>query len=253
MKKKYLAKKLYKGYTQNKIAKFNNVSTGTVEKYVNKYNLQGLKEKGKSVKLSMSPYFCYFLGLFLTDGYYNPNTKIIEISLKDKDILKLLADKLGLTFKKYKNTYRIYSSKEWSKEFTRLTLIEPGPKTYTAKLPFEVINKLKRLQWYFLIRGMIDGDGTIRKSGQIRFFSCSEDLLSLFITYLDSYNYIYSIIDQNPGKVITILKESELAFCTHIYRLLPELAIKRKRKRVNQIVNDIVRTYEMVNRKKWYN
>lgn len=251
---KIIAKKLFLKKSQPEIAKSLGISLSNLEWKINKYKLQGIKKlaKEKQVKtLSFNNvYFCYFIGLFLTDGYYHPNG-IIEISLKQSDehILKLLSINLGLKINKYSNYWRIYSDLSWAKKFTEVTEITPGAKTYTAN--FSKFYDLNAIQQKFIIRGMIDGDGSIRKSGIIRFFSCSKYLIDMVKFYFDKLSIKYTIILNKNGMEINTSEESKMFAAINLYKLFPLISIRRKQLRIQVLIDDIVRTYEMINRKNY--
>lgn len=246
---KKLVKYLYKDITQKEIAKRFGVCLGTVEQYIKKHNLTGLKHNKPcrtDFKLT-DPYFAYFVGLFITDGYYNPKTKIIEITLKNSDrkILKILSDKFNGTLKSYNGKSRLYFNRKQSKKIGSLINYTPGAKTFTATVPTNFPNLLHK----YIIRGIIDGDGTIRINGEIRLYSESKNILNFFEEFLKKNSLKYSF--QEKGKVISTGKGIQAGL--EIYNSLPELCIERKRNRIHKLVNDIVRTYEMINRKKWCN
>jgi hypothetical protein len=64
-------------------------------------------------KLYYTPYLCYFIGLFLSDGYYHSNG-LISIAQKKskKELMQFLSKKLHLNlyYNSKKETYEICSS-----------------------------------------------------------------------------------------------------------------------------------------------
>lgn len=246
--KKWLLKQLWKKRSQKEIAKICNVHIGTIETYVNKYKLQGIKKIQYELPFKVSdPYFAYLVGLFLTDGYYNPKTLILEIQLQvsDRYILQLLQSKFGGQLKYYGNNARLYFSRNKSANFTHITGIQPGAKTFTAKVP-KVFPKLLHK---YIIRGIIDGDGTIRRNGVIRIYSESLPLLKFVEEYCLRNNLTFSY--QENSKVFSF--GVQLKAGVMIYNNFVDLALPRKRAKIKKIVDDIVRTYDMINHKKWCN
>lgn len=250
-----MAKKLSKGFSQTQIAEFCGVHVGTIEHYVAKFNLQGIKKRIKetannSVSLN-NPYFLYFIGLFLSDGYFHSNG-VIEISQTKKastfELLGMLAEKLSLQMKSYDRCYRIYGDQNWGKLFKKVTGLEKGPKTWDADFP--KFYELSNLQQTLIIRGLIDGDGTVKLTGsEIDFFSVSPHLLNLLKTYLINNDISYGIHKQDPGYNMTICKDG-LKFGLMLYDKFPSISLSYKRDRIQKKVNDIVRTYSMIKSKK---
>ena len=248
--KKWLIKKLYKGISQRKIAEYSKTSLYNIEKQIRVFNLKGLKKEGKKVyRLSyFNIYLCYFIGLFLTDGYYHDNG-IISITQKKskKDLMKLLAEKLKLNiyYNSKKETYEICSSLSWALAFSDLTSIKPGAKTFTAS--FNNFYKLPSMLQTFVVRGMIDGDGCIRQNGQIRFYSESNDLLNIVKYYYNRNGIDYSI----SGKELYVLSTSRLKAGILLYSKIPDLSVSRNKTIIDRLVNDIVQTYSIVKSKNY--
>lgn len=116
----------------------------------------------------------YLLGLMLTDGYLSPN--FAGLQLVDEDCISFLSQKLKIPYyviparnERYLPMYRLtIHGKERLKDIQhwgvvpRKSLILEGP-------PIEQISDLILPM---IIRGIIDGDGWIRKDGK-EFFICS--------------------------------------------------------------------------------
>lgn len=246
---KWLVKQLYKQRTQKEIAAMCNVHVGTIEKYVKVFKLKGIKQRNVSTKpfrLS-DPTFAYLFGLFITDGYLNPNTVILEITLhsKDKEILHYISTYYGCKCKYYGDTARLYFSRARTLEFCKLLDFKLGAKTFTAYVP-DVFPKLLHK---YIVRGMIDGDGTIRPNGEIRLYSESEKLLKFAEEYFTSKGVLCS--RQENKKVLSTFKGIKAGLL--LYKNLPDLCIKRKKIRIQNLVDDIVRAYQMINDMKWLN
>lgn len=254
---KRLTKFLIKGINQKLIAQYLNVKLWNIENYVHYYKLQGLREryiKLNANKFSFTdPYFLYLIGLFLTDGHYS-QAGYIKINLKsiDRPILFLLAKKFGLKHgpNPKTDTYYLLMDNYTSRVFAEKLNIKKGNKTYIAKVPICIHKQLHN----YVIRGMLDGDGCIHKRNKITFFSMSPYLINFVTNYCNNHNIKYSIENHTKtgGKNISIGVDW-MKFGLMIYGNIPELAMQRKRLKIQNKVDDIVRAYQMINDKNWCN
>lgn len=137
-----------------------------------------------SMKKIDSEFKAYFLGLVASDGYLSENQ--VGIDLTDEDCISFISKKIG---KKYK-TYKPYkkSSKGAVKSFNgekdRHRFILNGKKHINdfishgvkerKSLTIESINLDNKEEKYisYVIRGILDGDGWVRKDGK-EFYICS--------------------------------------------------------------------------------
>lgn len=184
------------------------------------------------------------LGLFIGDGYYSTSNRCVEISLKyDYKILHYLADYFNLKVYKYNYNYRLQFSRTRSLEFSKLTGYMPGAKTYNAFVP----DKIPSLLHKYLIRGLIDADGNIRKSFAWRIFIASPVLKDFVMKFIHQHGLHYNVSEhkKSPGFTIEVGKCPQ--FLIWLYQSHPELAVQRKRAQINKFVDDIVRTYRMIN------
>lgn len=136
-----------------------------------------LEVKNPARKISFEkinePFKAYFIGLMLTDGWVTGNS--IGLSMTDKDVIELVCDRFGKELSVIKKPgnrklqYRfMMNSERIVKELRRFGIVER--KSLTLQPP-----KLKKSEVQYLpclIRGIIDGDGWIRKDGG-EFFICS--------------------------------------------------------------------------------
>jgi len=133
------------------------------------YNDFSMKEVDSEVK-------AYFLGLLLTDGYISEERGYIGLELTDKDVIDFLAEYLKAEYttilpkgKAKLIKYRIVLyGRGLLSDVKRLGVI--CNKTYDIKGPELFDDENKFLSYIF--RGIIDGDGWIRKDGK-EFFICS--------------------------------------------------------------------------------
>jgi hypothetical protein len=239
-------------FTQKEIAEQYGVHLGTIETYVAKYGLQGYKEscelKANTLNLTLeNPYFCYFLGLFVTDGYYAQD-KRIEVSQKHGEVLYHLQKQLGgKVYRSSKNKGKyIYVLTNVNDIFTNLGFT-PGPKTFDVQVPIGIITH--RFEYLF-VRGLIDGDGTISPLGKIRFFSISPYLNTYYHTFLQRTKIGFSFYPQAGGLSTECTGSAfeQMSLLILLYnKRFPELCIPHKLQRVQKLIDDIVQTYQMIN------
>jgi intein/homing endonuclease len=108
------------------------------------------------------------LGWIASDGSITNGSIKIEIKDVDIDILEILRDnicKSAPIIRRYNGSMDSISLSIHSikivEDVCRFLSIVPGPKSRTIKFPVDIPDDLK---WHF-IRGLFDGDGTIRKMG----------------------------------------------------------------------------------------
>lgn len=136
-----------------------------------------LEVKNPARKISFEkidePFKAYFIGLMLTDGWVTGNN--IGLSMTDKDVIEFVCDRFGKEFSIIKKPgnrklqYRfMFGFERVVNELKRFGIVER--KSLDLQPP-----KLKKSEVQYLpylIRGIIDGDGWIRKDGG-EFFICS--------------------------------------------------------------------------------
>ena len=180
----YKMARMYKqGLTANEIAKrFGYKTRNSVLKKLDKLNIKRrdwneVQKNNKTyINFSMerldSEYKAYFLGLLLTDGYIDKKRGFIGLELTDKDAIIFLSKYLNAKFisikSNHKTKYRIilYGNNLLS-QVERLGVIEN--KTFDLRGPN--LNEEEGKYLPYIIRGIIDGDGWIRKDGNEFFIS----------------------------------------------------------------------------------
>lgn len=231
--KNWLKKELLKGRTQKSISIECGVHLTTIERYIKLFSLKGIKHSKESIKVSrmtlLNKSFCYFIGLFVTDGYFSKTTGRIEIDLLDLEPLKFLSTYFNVTFyntfktSKNKLRYRLCIPNRVSYIFKDLGF-EKGAKTFTVKVPNNIPEENKK----YVLRGIIDGDGTI-DSKRFRIFSCSENIIKFVESFYISKNIHYTKYSQKNGVVIECRNKQ---FLKYIYSGDSKLAIPRKLNKV---------------------
>lgn len=118
----------------------------------------------------------YYLGILLTDGYINSKRNNVSVQMTDKDVIEFINDntsgnmtEIKARSTKHKIMYRtsIHNS-DYKNQLARLGVVEK--KSLSLQSPILTDNEKTFLP--YIIRGIIDGDGWIKKDGK-EFFICS--------------------------------------------------------------------------------
>lgn len=237
--------------THNEIVNIIKVPKWKLENYIKEYDLQGYRDSYRykcteHLFTLESPEFCYLLGLYITDGYWNDGA--LCVSLLDREVL----DRLGSIFK-----CKVYLNRREGKrpnfiltiptkfcDYFKTLGYSPGAKTFEVHIPDNVPKKNLK----FLLRGMIDGDGTIRKGlhdYEVRFFTVSKRLFSQYKSIVTNLGYKISVHSHKVYGESTISVNS-LDFLLYLYSDRLDLCLDRKLEIVNKKVDDIVHTYSIV-------
>jgi len=221
-----------------------------LENLIKRYSLQGYRDENRYKCIEHlltvdSPDFCYLLGLWVTDGYWNEGAWCI--GLNDRDVLH----RLGKIF-----NCKVYTSKQKGKSIRYIFTLPSrfcdkirelgytqGAKTFDVHLPY-----IPKENWKYVIRGMLDGDGSITKiirNYSASFFSVSKNLLMEYTRYLTELGFKYSIHSHGKyGKSNVVV--NSLDFLLYVYTDRYDLCLDRKLKTVNDKVEEIVQAYSII-------
>lgn len=121
-----------------------------------------------------SPFDAYLVGLLLTDGYVLSDRDGLGLDMTDEDVIKFVAETIGTTY----SSYEI----DGKKTHYRVLITVPGISVQVARFGIiprksnivpepQLLDKEKKLLPY-IIRGIIDGDGSVAKTsyGGSQFF-----------------------------------------------------------------------------------
>lgn len=198
-KKEQLKNKILKEYTENKLVTLTDLGKKyqldprTIKKWLAEENIS-VKQKNGYISNCKEDYFeeinsphkAYLLGFITAGGAVvaKPNgtskTCSIEVHEKDKDLIyfaqKEINPKASITpcFYDNKTNYKInFSSTKLCNDLEKYGIIQNKSKTI-AQVPVDLIPD-EYLPYYF--RGLIDGDGSISKSGGISIYSGSLEFI----------------------------------------------------------------------------
>ena len=183
----------------------------------------------------------YYLGLMLTDGYMYEKNNLADLTIIDEDAIQYLSEYINCNYEEIlrpnvKPMYRIklYGAKLFSELVDKSVVPR---KSKTLKGP-----KLDREELIFLsdiLRGVIDGDGWVRKDGK-EFFICSasKDFLlwcKRALVYLGMSNLTIKkrlIKGYSPIYEIRTGRKENILILQEIYDEKYGMARKRKRVKV---------------------
>lgn len=197
--------------TAKEIAEELNVNDSSIEYYLGKFNLYGIRNRLKhTVDVSKfkveDPIFNYYCGLIATDGYVDLKNNRVSIRLKNSGAYELLSNIKSYfnytgEIKLYRESYDLTITSPELIKALRLLNIDGDKKTYKLKFPTKFYSDLCA-QMY--CRGVLDGDGNIKVQtsrytgkivgGQFRLVTASEDFVQELITFLNfRFNFNYSV------------------------------------------------------------
>lgn len=263
--KKFLLQEVFKlRKTQKQIALELGCGIWRIENAMSKFQLTNQlhsRYKVKEEKMNPAdPYFMYAVGLFITDGSIAKDGRL-SIRINDREPIKVLGDYFDCPIYHCRRDttrpqfeFNIPYSTPLT-EYCKKLSSELSTKTFNVRVPLDIEDEKLNL---LLLRGIIDGDGSIRPdSTSIRIFTASKLMsssLSSLLKKLDIEHTIQNTVYgryKKTGWTITTSVKATVPALIRIYEDFPELSVKRKREIVRNKVYDIVRTYKMINCKKW--
>lgn len=119
-----------------------------------------------SLEKITSPFDGYLVGLLLTDGYVLSDRDGVAVDMTDEDVINFIATTIGTTYKSYSDN--IHKTKY------RVLITVPGIKQQVARfgvipnksltIPRPQLLEEERQYLPYIIRGIIDGDGSVAKT-----------------------------------------------------------------------------------------
>ncbi|MFD1735421.1 hypothetical protein ACFSCX_02490 [Bacillus salitolerans] len=231
---------LIKRKSAYQIARELDVKYGRVDRWICNHGFYGLKTFKNTCNESMfnykNPIFCYFAGYVATDGYIDIGTTP-RVSLRSNDkcseqLFRMLANYFEFTgqIRLYKKSYDLtITSQKLVNELNNHFNIT-NAKTKTLRFPNYFFND-KCASMFF--RGVIDGDGNIRKDGGVRIYCGSNDFMDGSIAFLNTqFNWRVKktyVSKKYPGFSLSGLKSKQLL--DWVYRYDTTYLLQRKYER----------------------
>lgn len=188
--KNYLKKQFIENRkTVKSIAEECNVSVSTIEQYLRKYNLKRGNIKNTinhdSVDLT-SPIFNYYTGLIATDGHLDKKVPRVSVRCRNLGCDKVfnnLKDYFSFTgdVREYNGSYDLTITSRWLiKALCSMGVSTKGKVHNTFPSDFYDEDCAR-----MYMRGILDGDGNIRLTGEFRITLTNKDFLNKMSEYLN--------------------------------------------------------------------
>lgn len=233
-----IVKRYIGGESSYKIAKDYNVKTEkSILDTLDRYGIQRragsdayFKNNSFDFEIIDSEFKAYYLGLLLTDGYILLNQKRhgILLEMTDKDVIKFVSINTGGTFyqrpirnEEHKIMYRTQvTHSKFRSQLNRLGIVPKksrdlkGPNLHESEMQYIP----------YIMRGIIDGDGWVRKDGK-EFFICSasSDFIewcneSLLKIGMKNLNINSELKDNKPFYYLRSAIKSNIIILKEIYK-----------------------------------
>ena len=201
---------------------------------------------GFSMEHIDSNFKAYYLGLLLTDGYIIGNDTV-GISLVDEDCISFLAKSINAHYSTVKregnrqDAHRlVLKSKSLVNNLVRLGVV--NNKSLTLQPP--QLTEDEEVFIPYIIRGMIDGDGWIRKDGNEFFIgSMSRDFIGWTKYVLERKLFMYDINIHQGNEGIWIARSSLARNITILKALVYDrpFGMERKYNRLHNTTENLQR------------
>ena len=195
-----------------------------------------------------SPFDAYLIGLLLTDGYVLSDRDGVALDMTDEDVIKFVAETIGTTYKSYSDG--IHKIKY------RILITIPGITNQVARfgivpnksliIPAPQLLESERQYIPYIIRGIIDGDGSVAKTsyGGAQFYivTMSKEFADWIVEILTNYFFMDDIhVRQNEEGIYRIETANQ-------YNILKLIALVYNRPYgMNRKYNELRKTFRDYN------
>lgn len=223
--------------SQREIAEIFGCKEGKIDYWTRKYGIAIKKSDPDSVfnlkNISrFDPIFCYYAGLVATDGYFDTKNNRVSLRVKNEGSYEVL-NKINSYFDHIK-PIQVYTSRgrSESNDLTLVGSVVPNELKRMGIFGYKY-NRTFSLDWYneaedcckqMFLRGILDGDGNIRKNGVFRLSMVSFEFVENLIYAVNNilgtaYEMKYS---SNSSKrkypSIELHVADSIRFCDFIYK-----------------------------------
>lgn len=156
-----------KGKSARQIATQCGVSMSTIEKWLEKFNLYGVKPKTRykldSSKITHTPIFYYYAGLVATDGYIDKKNHRVSLRMKNRGVnIVFMHLKKYFCFtgdiKCYRDSYDLTITSQDLIELLKSLNVTDTSKSFTVGVPSNFPSEDCARMY---MRGVLDGDGNV--------------------------------------------------------------------------------------------
>lgn len=195
-----------------------------------------------------SPFDAYLIGLLLTDGYVLSDRDGVALDMTDEDAIKFVAETIGTTYKSYSDG--IHKTKY------RILITIPGITNQVARfgivpnksliIPAPQLLESEKQYIPYIIRGIIDGDGSVAKTsyGGAQFYivTMSKEFADWIVEILTNHFFMDDIhVRQNEEGIYRIETANQ-------YNILKLIALVYNRPYgMNRKYNELRKTFRDYN------
>lgn len=226
---------LYNQYIVNRlpvkvIAEKCNVSSSTIESWLRKFNIKrGDNNKHTlneyKVQNDMSPILSYYAGLVATDGHFSKGGNRVALRVRNNGSYKVLS--LIKDYLEYTGDIYVYNDVDnelsISNKVLRETLLDYGMSEDGKSkhfFPF-IIKHLPPAEEHtrMFYRGVVDGDGNIRKNGVFRITMGNKRFMESFATSINNnLNIGVKVVPDRSYWKIEMTKKQSKIFLDFVYK-----------------------------------
>lgn len=186
----------------------------------------------------------YSLGVLLGDGCLTCSG--LQISSNEEDIIKKVATKLNLDYKKYSDknyTWYLLSNNKHKikKSLKEMGLLVTADKKHIPPIYLEssIDDRLE------LLKGLMDTDGTVGKKNRLSFSTTSEQLKNDFVLLCRSLGFITSICkpttkDRNNALYTICIQTNEKIFSSLKHEVRWQQNISMSKEKIGKYYNDFI-------------
>lgn len=199
------------------------VSIGSIEQYLKRYGIKrgNIKYRLNEAKIdTANPIFMYYCGLISTDGYMDKVVNRVSLRCGNlgcdrvfENIKEYLEWEGNIT--KYRKYYDITPTSSKLKEVLMSIGVSPLGKVHN-EFPKEFYSQDCARMFF---RGLLDGDGNIKRSGTFRITITNKEYLEKFSSYInDNLNTSTEVVPDRKYWKIEMRKGDSRRFLDWVYQ-----------------------------------
>jgi hypothetical protein len=238
---KYIIEQYNKGNNTNLIAKELGTYNTTIRRILlrNNITLRNVSEANSKVKFNVfqteNEETFYWFGFLAADGYVGNKENTIGLGLQEKDLDHLIkySKYIGVDVKSYKNKkfnvieHKVYFKNKKINSFLKsIGITENKSNTLCLKIPLN----------FHILRGIIDGDGYVRKNKPtVEIATNSIDFANQIKEFLNNNN-IHCTVNYNNICIIGIYKKKDVTVLYNELYKDASVFLERKKDRLTALL-----------------